>query len=96
LNAFLDAIQGRIYEIQKDYTLRKEPLTAELVIQKLVSTAQGNLHSIVEVFEYHNDQFEKLVGSEYSVGTLKKFKTALSSLKSFIEWKYQLTDMSIS
>jgi hypothetical protein len=87
LNAFLDAVQGRIFEIHKEYTLKNQPLTPQLVIEKLTSIKADKQRSIIEVFEYHNDQFEKLVGIEFSNGTFKKFNTVLSSLKSFIERK---------
>src|SRR5688500_4140312 len=74
-NSYLDAIQGRIFEIQKEYTLKNQPLTPQMVIQKLISLKPDKTHTLVEVFQYHNDQFEKLVGAEFSNGAFKKFKT---------------------
>ena len=74
------------------YTLKNQPLSPQLVIQKLTSIKADKPHCLLEVFQYHNDQFEKLVDLEFAVGTFKKFKTALNSLKGFIEWKYDLPD----
>jgi outer membrane protein assembly factor BamD (BamD/ComL family) len=53
------------------------------------------LRLLVEIYQYHNQQFATLVGKEYSAGTLKKFKTALSSLEAFIKWKFAKADISI-
>lgn len=78
LNNFLDAIQGSIYEIQKEYTLRNEPVTTEQVRARMLHKSEEKKHSLVEVYQYHNDQFEKLVGAEFSYGTLKKFRSALT------------------
>ena len=50
---------------------------------------------LIEIYKYHNQQFAELVGKEYSAGTLKKFKTALSSLEAFIEWKYKKRDFPV-
>jgi hypothetical protein len=69
LNAFLDAIQCRIYELQKEFTLKNQPLSSEIVIKRLTSVRNDKQHSLIGVFEYHNDQFEKLVGLQYSKRT---------------------------
>ena len=45
---------------------------------------------------YHNDQFEKLDGSEFSYGTYKKFTSALTSLKAFLEWKFKKKDVYLT
>jgi site-specific recombinase XerD len=96
LNSYLDAIQAKIFEIQKEYELRNEPLTPELVKQKLLGLTQEKKHTLVEVFRYHNQQFAELAGTEFSVGTLKKFKSALVSLQNFIRWKFGQEDIAIA
>mgnify|MGYP003473847527 FL=1 len=35
------------------------------------------------------------MGKEYAEGTLKKFKTCLTSLEDFIQWKHSLSDFPI-
>jgi len=89
LNQHLDAIQANIFQVQKEYTLRNEPVAAAQVRAKILHETEEKKHSLIEVYQYHNDQFEKLVGSEFSYGTYKKFKSALKSLKNFLEWKFK-------
>jgi site-specific recombinase XerD len=96
LNHFLDAIQGNIHGIQKEYTLRNEPITAEQVRARMLHQSEEKKHSLVEVYQYHNDQFEKLVGAEFSYGTYKKFKSALTSLKAFLAWKFKKDDVYLA
>ncbi len=96
LNAFLDAIQANIFQIQKEYALRNEPVTAEQVRAKLLHKNEEKKHSLIEVYHYHNDQFEKLVGSEFSYGTYKKFKSAIKSLKAFLEWEFKKKDVYLT
>lgn len=95
LNQYLDVIQGKIFEIQKEHELKNEPLTAEIVKQKLLGATKEEQHFLLEVFKHHNDQFEALVGKEYSINTLKKFKSAVVSLQNFIQWKYQKRDIAL-
>lgn len=61
LNAYLDAIQGNIFAVQKECVLRNEPLTAEQVRCKVLHKSEEKQHTLIEVYQYHNDQFEKLV-----------------------------------
>lgn len=95
LNAYLDTVQGMIFNIQKEYALRNEPLNSTHVISKLLHKKEERKHSLIEVFTYHNEQFAKLVGQEYSTGTMKKFKTALFHLQNFILWKFNRNDVSL-
>jgi site-specific recombinase XerD len=96
LNSYLDAVQGRIFDIQKESELTNEQFSPELVKNKLLGTNHKQQHSLIEVFKYHNQQFADLVGKEFSKGTLKKFYSVLKSLQNFIDWKYKMTDFPIS
>lgn len=96
LNQYLDAIQANIFGVQKEYTLRNEPVTATQVRAKVLHQTEEKQHTLIEVYQYHNDQFEKLVGAEFSYGTYKKFKSALKSLKEFLEWKFKKKDVYLT
>lgn len=93
LNQYLDVIQGNIYQVQKDNAMRNEIVTAVQVRDKILKKDEDKKYSLVDVYQYHNDQFEKLVGIEFSYGTFKKFKSTLKSLKAFIKWKFEKMDV---
>lgn len=48
--------------------------------------------TILELFKEHNDRLEKLVGKEYSIATLWKFKQARDLLKGFIKYSFTKAD----
>jgi site-specific recombinase XerD len=96
LNSYLDAIQGNIFTIQKECALRNELICAEEVRAKVLGKKGEKRHNLIEVYTYHNEQFKQLVGKEFSNGTYKKFKSALSSLQSFVEWKFSAKDVPIT
>ena len=96
LNAYLDAVHGQVQEIQKEATLRNEIITSQEVRSKILhKDGSVKQQSLLGVFDYHNKQFEKLVGLEFSNGTYKKFKVAYNSIQSFIAWKYKKKDISM-
>jgi site-specific recombinase XerD len=96
LNQYLDIINGNIFQVQKEYALRNEPVTASQVRAKILHKTEEKKYLLIEVYQYHNDQCEKLVGFEYSYGTYKKFKSALKSLKAFLEWKFKKQDVYLT
>jgi site-specific recombinase XerD len=96
LNNYLDSLQGKIYDIQREGEIKNLIITADFVKQKLLGQAVQREHSLIKIYEYHNEQLRQLVGKEYSPGTLKKYKSALSSLTRFLQWKYNQTDILIT
>lgn len=48
--------------------------------------------TILELFKEHNDRLEKLVGKEYSIATLWKFKQARDLVKGFITFSFTKAD----
>ena len=96
LNQYLDALQANIFALQREYTLRNETVTSAQVRAKILHQTEEKKYSLIEVYQYHNDQFEKLVGTEFSYGTYKKFKSALKSLRAFLEWKFKKKDVYLT
>ena len=96
LNSYLDNVQGKIFSIQSEHALRNETLAACQVIACLLNKNEEKRHSIIEVYKHHNLQFGRLVGIEYSAGTLKKFKSAFQSLQKYIKWKFHRDDLSLA
>lgn len=96
LNQYLDAIQANIFQVQKEYALRNEPVTATQVRARVLYQYEEKKHTLIQVYQYHNDQFQQLVGSEFSHGTYKKFKSALNSLRQFLQWKFCKEDVYLT
>ncbi|MEJ7675473.1 MAG: phage integrase SAM-like domain-containing protein [Chitinophagaceae bacterium] len=93
LNGYLDAIKANIFSVQREGALRNESVTTEKVKAKILHKTVEKQHKLIEVYKDHNAQFQKLVNLEYSIGTFKKFKSALKSLENFILWKSDKNDV---
>jgi site-specific recombinase XerD len=95
LNAYLDSLQAKVYEAHRSLLDKNEPVTVESLRTKLRG-AKTKARMILEVFQHHNDQVEQLLGKEFSAGTLERYKTSLDHTRSFLKWKYQVSDMDIT
>lgn len=51
---------------------------------------------ILETFQQHNNQVAQLVGKDFSVGTLQRYKTSLDHTRNYIQWKYKLPDLDVN
>ncbi|MEI2822054.1 MAG: site-specific integrase [Chitinophagaceae bacterium] len=69
-------------------------ITAEAVKNSYFGITEKS-KTIMEVFQYHNDQMKSLIGKEYSFGTHERYATALNHTKEFIEYKYNVSDYPI-
>nr|WP_192579287.1 phage integrase SAM-like domain-containing protein [Dyadobacter sp. UC 10] len=90
LNSYLDAMQLKIYDIQKQMI--------ELNAEKLRNRINGvsdKSKDILEIFQDHNDKLAKMVGSDYALGTLGRYRTSYDHTKAFIQWKYKTSGFDI-
>lgn len=94
INYFLDALKQRVYNYQSEIIREGATLNIETFRNKWLGIKERT-YTILEVFQQHNEQLEKLVGRDFSKSTFGKYKTAFDHTANFIKWKYQANDLSI-
>lgn len=97
INSYLDVLQRKVYEARKNLAENDYPVTAEN-IKTLLLGKEISVHKymLMEIFKHHNDQMAALVGIEYAPGTLERYTTSFNHTRSFLEWKYKISDIDIS
>jgi site-specific recombinase XerD len=93
VNSFLETLNLKAHEARRSLIDENKEVTAAAVRNVLLGI--DDERKILEIFQEHNDQVAALVGKEYSAGTLDLFKRSLIHARSFIEWKYKVSDMGI-
>lgn len=95
LNAYLDTVQAKIYDIQQQLVMGNEPITPEAIKNKFIGIAEKPV-LLLETFLQHNEQMLKLISvGDYSSGTYKHFKTTYHHLKEFLPWKFRQKDINV-
>jgi site-specific recombinase XerD len=96
LNAYLDTVQAKVHEARHQLIMSGKPVTAAAVRDFVQGreTSPERPHTLLEIFQYHNDQVKALVGKEFSKGTMTKFNTVLNT-RAFLQWKYKADDIDI-
>lgn len=94
INSHLDNLKVKVFLaeralLNKDFVIDVTSLRNELMGVKVKA------HTLIPIFQDHNDRVEALVGQEFAPGTLERYKTSLSHTKEFIKWKYSKRDIDI-
>jgi len=94
LNAYLDTLQTKVYEVRRKLLEKNEIITSNALRNVLKGTHE-NAKMIMKIFQQHNEEVKSLIGKDFSAATLERYKTAYDHTKSFMEWKYGVPDMDI-
>jgi hypothetical protein len=95
INNHLDNIKNEIFEAQKKLVLKDSIVNIENLKNQLFGKAETK-RMLVSIFEDHNNKIKELVGKEYALGTLERYKTSLKHTIEFMKWKYNISDIEIS
>lgn len=97
LNAYLDSLQVKVYEVHRELIDAKEEVTAEKLKNKLQGKQLQKTKMLLEAFAEHNEQMKKLVvRGEYAKGTQTRFETIYEHTKAFLKLKYSVRDIPVT
>ncbi|MFA6245309.1 MAG: site-specific integrase [Mucilaginibacter sp.] len=95
LNAFLDDIQFKIFELHRKMSEADDILTVETLKNRFVGKEE-KARTLLAVFEDHNQKMKSLVGQEFKKSTLQRYETCLMHTKDFMQWQYNISDIPIT
>lgn len=94
LNEYINMITSKVYKIHKDLIEDSNEISATS-IKNILTGSTTKTKSIIEIFEYHNKQLKVLEGKQYASATVKRYDTALKHVKRFINYNFNVNDVSI-
>lgn len=93
-NAYLDTVEEKLYQAYHNL-LRENKTVSSALLKDEYTGANDQQRMLIPIFQKHNKEMAKLVPNEYSTGTLEKYKTTLSHVVQFLNWKYEKSDIEI-
>lgn len=94
LNRFMDVISNKIFKIHQRL-VEENRLISSVGIRDVYQGKQGKQKMLLEIFENHNIQVENLVGIDFALNTLKRYKTTKAHLESYILKEYNVEDIQV-
>lgn len=95
LNACLDDVQFKLFELHRKMSEADESITVEILKNRFVGKAE-KVRTLLSVFEEHNGKMRSLVGQEFEKSTLQRYETALMHTRDFMKWKHNISDIPVS
>jgi site-specific recombinase XerD len=95
LNLYLETMKSSVLAHQRDLLDRGKLITAEALRNALLGL-NDHKHTLLEVFQYHNDQMKEKVGKDFAAATATRYETTLEHVKKFMISKYHRSDMHLA
>lgn len=93
INSLIDRTKTALFNIYNDIQLSDANVTAEKVKNHFLGGATTR-HNLLEQFQRHNNDVERLIGISKSKATFQKYEVTRKHLTNFIKERYNLTDIS--
>lgn len=88
INDYINSIRGQLFNIQKELQESGKPVTAKALANAFQGVGEKQW-TLVELFTQHNDNMQKLIGTEYAPLTLQRFQAALKHIETFCTNQYK-------
>lgn len=95
LNQYLFNFKKKIYDHHSDLLVKGKHITAESLRNSVLGIGEKK-HSLIEIFEYHNQQMKEKIGIDFVKATATRYNTTLQHIRDFIKITYRSSDMHLS
>lgn len=94
LNSYFDAARNKINKIHARLVDEGRPFNSSDIKNLYVGKGE-KIKMLVQLFEEHNQQMEKLVGIEFALGTWKRYHTTKKHVEEFLKTEYRKSDIPV-
>jgi len=95
LNKYIDIIRSKILDAHQTLIQEGKHISGKSIKNKYLGVDEF-AKKLIEVYQYHNQRMEELIGVEYQYSTYSKFKTSLMHLSNFVQSKYNVDDIALN
>lgn len=92
VNNYINQVTNEIFKIYQELLRAGDFVTADEIKQRFTGQATER-HTLLEVFDLHNQRIKELVGIDVVKATFTKYKTVRSKVSNYIQEKYKKNDL---
>ncbi len=93
-NQYLDTVRNKINKIHQRFVDEERLFTARDIKEAYLFKG-ARVKMLVQLFEEHNSQMEKLIDVEFALGTFKRYTTTKKHIEEFLLSEYRKTDIPV-
>jgi integrase len=95
INDYLSMLRSELFKKYNQMIATESHVTADRLKNSFLGIEEEP-RSLLQVFKFHNDEMEKLVGIDIVRATYIKFKTVYKKLEDFMKARYKKSDMFLT
>ncbi|GAA4337858.1 site-specific integrase [Mucilaginibacter gynuensis] len=96
INAWLETLNARAYNVRQELYAAGKPFTPTHIRKLMQGEILEPPKMLSDAWNYHTNQIAGLIGKDYTMGTLQKYKTVFKVLKRYILLKKQVEDLPLN
>ena len=94
LNIHLSNIRTKLFKLYDKLQEENRDIMAALLKEAYIGKKKPE-KMLLELFQEHNDQVDKLVGKDFSAGTAERYRTARKHIVDYIQRDYRKNDIPV-
>ncbi|WP_149275610.1 site-specific integrase [Pareuzebyella sediminis] len=94
INRLMTNIKSKIYSIEQGLLNSGKNVTAISLRNDYLGKNDKN-RMVLDIFQEHNDNVEKLIGRDFASGTAERYKTAKKHVGDYINSSYHVKDLNV-
>ncbi len=94
INRYLDSIRAKLYEIHDRLLRDNQPISAK-VIRDIYFGKGEEQRMLMEIFQEHNDEMERLIGKGFTKGTMQRYRACKKHIENYLWFAYKKKDMPV-
>ena len=92
INRYLDSIKAQLYDIHDRLLREHQPISAK-IIKDIYFGKEEEQRMLLEIFQEHNDDMQKLIGKGYTKGTLQRYNACKKHIEDYVLFSYKKKDI---
>src|SRR5690606_17973843 len=82
VNRYLNRTESKIYQCYQSLIEKNQPFTARQVLD-LYTGKKEKQKMLLQLFQEHNDQVNRLIGQDFAAGTAERYRTAKMHVENY-------------
>jgi len=94
INSYLDFVKSKMLVTKRELEETGKPITA-LTLKNQYLGIEDSGKTILQIYREHNERCKGLIDTDFSLGTIKRYKTSYNHVENFIKYKYKRNDLAL-
>ncbi|WP_422860642.1 site-specific integrase [Flagellimonas sp. S174] len=95
INSYINSLTAKLNRIHQNLIEDNTPISS-LILKNIFLNNGKKTKMLMEIFDEHNSQMERLIGKEFALGTYKRYHTTRSHVAKYLNEEYHVSDIPIS